>query len=720
MLSFFATTAKGMEPLLVAELEGLGAQQIEERRAGASFAGPLETAYRTCLWSRVSSRILLPLATFPARDAAELYDGVRAVVWGDHLAPGQTLAVDFATSQSALSHSHFGALKTKDAIVDQLRDQRGGRPSVKRERPDVRVNVYLHADQATVSIDLSGESLHRRGYRASGGAAPLKESLAAAVLLLGGWPELAAARRPLIDPMCGSGTLLIEAALIAAERAPGLERAYFGFQGWRGHDCELWRRLVAEAKEREITEARRLSPIRGYDADPRAVRAALANIERARLHGKVHVERGALTECAPPGGWEGGLVVTNPPYGERLGALSTPLEPAPAADGLGRLYQQLGDVLRRRFPGWTALVLTSDLELAKQIGLRAARRHILYNGALECRLLQYPLSSEPVRGQGPAWRRPTPGPGSEAFANRLRKNARHLAKWARREGVSCYRLYDADLPEYAVAVDRYERWVHVQEYECPPTVDAAQAAARLRDVVALVPEVLEVEPEDVFLKVRRRQRGTAQYGKLATRGRLLPIAEGGYRFLANLSDYVNTGLFLDQRLLRALLGRLAAGRRFLNLFAYTGTATVYSAGGGAVSTTSVDLSPTYLTWAQKNLDLNRIRGPRHRLVRADVRRWLAEERSRYGLVFVAPPTFSNSSRMSGSFDVQRDHIELLTSIAERLEPDGVIVFANSFRRFKMESELLTGLEVENISAKTLPPDFARHPRAHNVWRLRRT
>ena len=397
--SFFATTAKGMEELLAAELRDLDADAVEVGRAGVSFTGSLELAYRACLWSRVANRVLLPLASFPAPTPQALYDGVRTIRWSDHIGPQRTLAVYFATSHSAIAHSHYGALKTKDAIVDQLRDQTGARPSVAVVRPDVRVNVYLHEDRAVVSIDLSGESLHRRSYRLDGGKAPVKENLAAAVLLLADWPRLARAGVPLIDPMCGSGTLPIEAALIAADIAPGRGRAYFGFLGWRGHDAQLWMRLLRAAEEREIRDPRRLPPIRGYDANAAAVRTALTNVEHAGLRGRVHIEKRMLADCEPIAarveGDVRGLLVTNPPYGERLGNSET----------LAELYASLGDILRRKFTWWTGYILTGNVNLAKRIGLRAARRHVLYNGAIECRLLVFPISSTPVREEKrPHWR----------------------------------------------------------------------------------------------------------------------------------------------------------------------------------------------------------------------------------------------------------------------------------------------------------------------------
>jgi 23S rRNA (guanine2445-N2)-methyltransferase / 23S rRNA (guanine2069-N7)-methyltransferase len=402
-LALFATTAKGMEELLVAELRGFGASDVVVQRAGAAFRGTLEVAYRVCLHSRIANRVLLPLATFPAATPQALYDGVRTIRWGEHLDARRTLAVNCAVSHSTITHSHFAALKTKDAIVDQLRERTGQRPSVDVTHPDVRVNVYLHEDRATVSIDLSGESLHRRAYRQRGGAAPLKENLAAAVLMLAEWPRRAAAGEPFIDPMCGSGTLPIEAAMMAARIAPGLRRMAFGLVGWRGHDAALWARLRHEAEAEEIRDAKRLSPIHGYDADAAAVRAALANVEAAGVRGRVHIEKRRLAECVPIAarrGMEPGIVAVNPPYGGRLGDSAA----------LGELYAALGDTLRRKFPGWTGYVLTGNPSLGKRIGLRSTRRHVLYNGAIECRLLVFPISAKPVGGaEAPHWRRAVSG-----------------------------------------------------------------------------------------------------------------------------------------------------------------------------------------------------------------------------------------------------------------------------------------------------------------------
>jgi 23S rRNA (guanine2445-N2)-methyltransferase / 23S rRNA (guanine2069-N7)-methyltransferase len=696
---FFATCAKALEPLVADELRALSASDVVVERAGVGFEGNLEVAYRACLWSRVASRVLLPLASFAAPDEDALYAGVRAIRWREHLSPRGTIAVDFASNRSAITHSHFGALKTKDAIVDQLRDETGDRPSIDTRRPAVRINVYVHEDRATVSIDLAGESLHRRGWRAAGVEAPLKENLAAAILLLGDWPARAARQEPLYDPMCGSGTLAIEAALLAGDVAPGLMRDYFGLVGWRGHDRALWRRLGDEARARKQA-APPPPPLFAADHDPRALAAARGNADRAGV--KIDFQRGEFSAATPPID-RPGLIVMNPPYGERLGE-TTALKP---------LYEAIGSVLRRRFTGWHALVLTANPELAKEIGLRPARRHVLYNGALECRLLELPIAATAPKGP----ERARASVRAEAFANRLRKNVTHLRKWAKREDVHCYRVYDADLVEYAVAVDVYEDAAHVQEYAPPATIDPARAEERLHDAVALVPEVLGIAAEKVHLKQRRRQRAGAQYEKLAATGKKQIVREGGLRFLVNLSDYLDTGLFLDHRRLRAMIRDLARGKSFLNLFCYTASATVYAAAGGARASLSVDLSNTYLDWAGENFALAGLAQREHRLLRSDVLQFLDGTRERFDLVFCAPPTFSNSKGMEQDFDVQRDHVRLIQSCARLVNDGGVLLFSDHFRRFKMESSALEPLHVENITKKTLPIDFQRDPRFHNSWRI---
>jgi len=719
MLPLFATAPKGFESLLAEELRALGAAEVRETRAGVGFRGDLALAYRACLWSRLANRILLPLEQFPAATPDALYAGVRAIDWSAHLGSGNTLAVEFHSSRSAITHSHFGALKVKDAIVDQFREHSGGRPSVATEEPDVRVNVYVQDDQATLSLDLSGESLHRRGYRVATVTAPLKENLAAAILVRANWPAIAAEGGVLVDLMCGSGTLPIEAALMAADIAPGLNRTYYGFLHWRGHDAALWETLLAEARARRDAGLQKLPPIRGYDRDPSAVRAAHANAACAGLSAQVHIERRELADCRAESIEHAGLVVANPPYGERLGEESE----------LPALYKALGEALKRCCVGWQGAVFTGNPELGKVMGLRAHKLHTLWNGAIECKLLHFDIQeSRFVSARSPAERvlRHAPAeltPGAQMFANRLRKNLKTLGKWARDEGLCCYRLYDADMPEYALAIDLYdgtERWAHVQEYAAPRSIDPARARERLKEALSAIPGTLDLPVANIFLKVREKQKGKSQYERLDERGEFHEVREDGLKLLVNFTDYLDTGLFLDHRLTRRLLSERAKGKRFLNLFGYTGTATVHAAAGGARATTTVDMSRTYLDWAQRNLALNGFTGRHHELVQADVFAWLREERDRrYGLIFLDPPTFSTSKRMQGTLDIQRDHVHLITASAALLEPGGELLFSCNFRRFRLDTEALAAFDIEDLTAATIPRDFARNPRIHQCYRLRR-
>ncbi|MDK2847694.1 MAG: rRNA (guanine2069-N7)-methyltransferase / rRNA (guanine2445-N2)-methyltransferase [Desulfuromonadales bacterium] len=708
-IKLFATAPKGVEPLLADELRELGAVEVSETRAGASFQGSLETAYRVCLWSRLASRVLMPLAEFPVADPDALYAAVAELPWEEHVAPTGTLAVDARVRRSKIRHSRFAALRVKDAVVDRFRERFEQRPSVDLERPDIRLNLHIDRDIATLSLDLTGDSLHRRGYRAEGVLAPLKENLAAAILLRAGWPEVAARGGALVDPMCGSGTLLIEAALMAADGAPGLTRPYWGFTGWLQHRAGLWEELLKEARRRRDAGLQNLPVMIGYDQQRQAIRAALENADLAGLGQHLHFERRGLDHLQTiPGTVDHvGLLVTNPPYGERLGEV----------EELRALYRLLGEKLREHFTGWQASVFTGNPDLARHIGIRAHKLYKLYNGALECRLLNFDIAKERFFGAN-APQAPL-SDGAVMFANRLRKNLKQLRRWLKKEDVTCYRLYDADMPEYAVAVDIYEERVHVQEYQAPASVDRRQAERRLREVMRVLPEVLDVEPDAIALKVRRRQKGSSQYQKLDRTGERFEVREGNCWFLVNLTDYLDTGLFLDHRPTRFMLQAMAEGKSFLNLFAYTGTATVHAVKGGATSSVTVDMSRTYLDWAQANLRLNRLAGPQHRFVATDVLQYLEREQGHYDLIFLDPPTFSTSKSMETTLDIQRDHVRLIRLAANLLAPRGVLIFSNNFRKFRMDFEALPELEIEDITAATIPQDFVRNPKIHNCWRITR-
>ena len=709
----FASCPRGLEELLAEELRAIGISDARPTAGGTAFTYSLRNLYLGCLWSRVASRVMLNMAEVEANDADELLAGVRSLPWEQHLAPGATIAVDFIGTSDTLRNSQYSARLVKDGVVDRLRDISGDRPGVELRDPDLRIIARLYRGKCTVSLDFSGEALHRRGYRQGTGAAPLKENLAAAVLIRAGWPAIAAAGGSLYDPMCGSGTFLIEAAQMAAGIAPGLNRD-LAPREWPGHDRALWFRLVDEAQERRAA-ASALPPIAGADADPRVIDAAAANVTAAGLEDHIRlrvaplqaVEQPAISAACP------GLVICNPPYGERISA----------REGLHQLYADLGAVIRDRFPAWQAAILTAEGELPDYLGMRWARAYKFRNGAIDCRLLMFQPGAQPkFRPEQEDQRTPDAlSESAQMVANRLRKNRRKLKSWLATAGTDCYRVYDADIPEYAVAIDCYGDRIHIAEYAPPATVDAQQARVRLREVKNAVRQVFEVVPSNIVLKTRERQRGQQQYQRQGDTGQMQTVFEAPAKFWVNLEDYLDTGLFLDHRRVRRLLGELAAGKRFLNLFCYTASATVHAALGGATQSLSVDMSSTYLEWAERNFTLNEINLRQHRVLRADCVQWMkeqAERRERWDLIFLDPPSFSNSKRMHATLDIQRDHVALIEDAMRLLSDLGTLVFSTNRRGFRLDHAALSRYQVEDLTAASFDPDFERGRTQHRVFRLR--
>lgn len=715
---FFASCPRGLEELLAAELRGAGIDGPRVGVGGVGFAGPLGAAYRACLWSRIASRVLVSVGEVGARDADEMYAGAVELPWERHIGAGATIAIDFIGVSEQLRNSLFNARKVKDAVVDRLRAVNGLRPDVDVRAPDIRIVARLHRGRVALAIDLVGPQ-HRRGYRGGTGAAPLKETLAAALLLRAGWPALGAAGGALYDPMCGSGTLLIEGALIAAGAAPG-EWRDAGKQKWLGHDPLLWQRLVAEARAARERGLPGLVPIAGADADARVLAHAAENARAAGFEGRIELAHVALAAQRRPASLAGrqGLLICNPPYGERLGEV----------EQLRGLYADLGRLVREEFAGWRAAILTAEGPLEDALGLRFARRYRFRNGQIDCRLLLHdpaaerPRKPRPETTEEPAAEPVPAGPlsaGAEMVANRLRKNLRRLKGWIASAQPACYRIYDADIPEYAVAVDRYADWVHVAEYAPPAWVDEAVARVRLEEVRAALSAVLGVPFARIVLKTRARQRGAQQYQRLARDNHFMEVTEGPARLLVNLRDFLDTGLFLDHRPLRRLIAAEARGKRFLNLFCYTGAVTVAAGLGGARATTSVDMSATYLDWARRNLALNGLAEAQHELVRADCLRWLGAERRRWDLVFLDPPSFSNSKRMDETLDVQRDHVALVRAALRVLEPDGTLLFSTNRRGFRLDAAALADLAIEDLTEASIDPDFNRKPVPHRLFRIRK-
>lgn len=707
--NLFASCPKGLEDLLQVELQGFGAEQLKAVAAGVEFVGDLQVAYRACLWSRMASRVLLSLGDYPVNDENELYRAVSSVNWSSHVKENGSLAVSCNLNQSKLTNSHYAALKAKDAVVDQFNELFGVRPSVDREQPDIRINLHIHRDRMKLALDLSGDPLHKRGYRKSAVEAPMKENLAAAILNRCGWPN---ERHAMVDLMCGSGTLLVEAAMTALDMAPGLMRDYWGFSGWRGHDATLWQTLIDEAQQRKQQGMQAITDvyIRGYDESPKAIKAAKYNIQQAGLENFIQVQQRALQDCDDPETDDGGLVLVNPPYGERLGE----------AKELAYLYADLGDCWKHHFGGWNAALFTGNIELAKHVGLRARRDNTFFNGPIRCKLFQYDIRG--AKKIDAEQRQAMDAEARSIIANRLKKNYKHLSRWAAKNAVQCYRVYDADIPEYAAAIDVYGQWVLVQEYQAPASVDIRKVRQRLQNILDVIPEVLGVDEKHIVVKTRSQQKGLSQYEKLGNERNIYTVQEGGLTFYVNLHDYLDTGLFLDHRMTRQRIRDMADGKHFLNLFAYTGSVSVYAAAGGAASVTTVDMSNTYLDWAKRNFNLNDFKGDRYRFIKADCVQWLDKQspsQQVYDVIFLDPPTFSNSKSMEQSFDVQKDHGALIRAAMKLLADDGVLVFSNNFRRFRMDADVMEQFDVQDISAKTIPEDFKRNEKIHRCWEIRR-
>lgn len=710
MQTYFIACAKGIEPLLFDELKQLGIDDVKQTMAGCQISATLEQAYTVALWSRLASRVLLQLGSADVTTAADIQAVITQFDWQQVMSADNTLVIDFNGRSDEIRHSQFGAQVIKDGIVDYFTARGFSRPSVDKQDPDIRIAARLAKGQLVWSLDFSGDSLHRRGYRQQQGEAPLRENLAAAVLQRAGITERLTEVRDhgfnFFDPFCGSGTLVIEAALMATDCAPGLGRAQWGFLAWRGHQPALWHELLAQAEQRFKTgRAQFNGVIRGSDNNPRLIDAARSNAKRAMLKDIVSFDVADALDAEPPA--DQGLLVTNPPYGERLGEEVETL----------LLYRRFGRQLNAHFQGWKLGILAGDESLLKRLKLRSDKKYKFLNGALDVTLACYDLTKEqPVFSESKG----------DDIANRLKKNHQKLAKWAAKEGVEGWRLYDADLPDYNAAIDVYADYLVVQEYAPPKTIPEGVARDRLWHLLETVSDVLPFAEENILLKVRQRQSGSQQYQKRQQPADSVCLNVREYRalFEVNLTDYLDTGLFLDHRLVRKELFDKCDGLDVLNLFAYTCSASVQAALGGANRVVSVDMSKTYLQWGKRNFALNDLHGPQYQFIQADCFNWLRENRDSdpFDVIFLDPPTFSNSKRMEGTLDIQRDHVGLIKTAARLLTDDGVILFSNNRRKFEIDVAGLdkAGFSVNDQTEASIPEDFKRHKGIHHYFIISRS
>lgn len=762
-LELFASCLAGLEGELAEELKRLGVRRVRPLGGGVAFFCDVKRALAACLWSRLASRISLVVGRVDAASADALYDGVRALPWEEVIAPGASMAVQAHGMNAELRNTRFTALKVKDAVCDRLREVRGQRPDVDAASPDALVDVRVREGRATVSLDLVGASLYRRTYLTpdDGAEAPLECALAAGLLAVAGWRGEVRGDVALVDPACGDGAVVVEAAAVACDLAPGLARDAWGFFGWAGFDEDVWAEVLDEADERferglaallgeGVVASSSATPdlarvrLAGLSTSSPAIARARGRAKRMGLRQVVSIEHGGAPEASAlvertvaaanaaddTGADDTALCL----IASVLGAREQASEATAQADAAAFV------AAAQAAPEGSAFAVAGGQAVEDRFGIAPALRTELGRDRVAVEALVFDKRPDqaavvvvPDPAGGAEHRVEVLEQGSDQFAARLFKVAKEHRKWARREGVGCYRVYDADLPEYAVAIDLYtgagdaegNLYLHIAEYAPPSSVDPAKARRRFDDVLALAPVALGVRPDHVFAKTRRRDKGGAQYRDAGRRSYVTQVQEDGFLLEVDLSGYLDTGLFLDHRLTRALVGKKAAGKRFLNLFAYTGAATVHAAGGGALETTTVDLSQTYLDWARRNMAANGFEGPAHAFERADVLSWITECRRsprRFDLIFVDPPTFSNSKAMgSRTWDVQRDHVELLIGVSRLLTEGGEAVFSCNLRTFKPDLDALAkyGVTLEDITAQTIPHDFERNPKIHHCYLVKR-
>jgi 23S rRNA (guanine2445-N2)-methyltransferase / 23S rRNA (guanine2069-N7)-methyltransferase len=746
-----ATAAAGTEAVVKRELAALGYAARTVTPGRLLFQGEALAICRANLWLRSGERVLIHMGSFPAADFGALFDGTAALAWERWLPQNAEFPVQGRSHRSQLSSVPACQRIVKRAIVKRLQEAYHVE-HLPETGPLCPIEVSLRDDVAMLTLDTTGVGLHKRGYRRLVGEAQLRETLAATLVQLSFWRP----GRVLADPFCGTGTIPIEAALIGRNIAPGLSRDFVA-ESWPTLEARHWQLAREEARGsiRPALSERLL----GYDIDPEALSLARYHAEQAGVAEDIHWQERPFSELRAKA--EYGCIITNPPYGERMGADAE----------IEQLYQTFPLVLRR-LPTWSHYILSARPDLEELVGQRADRRRKLYNGALECTYYQFHGPRPPSGNAAPgtkldktidpailiasprdqfeqfgADQRPSREPATgypsviasaraqpvgpafggllagsdrqaEEFANRLRNRARHFRRWPTKRGITCYRLYERDVPDVPLVVDRYEDALHVAEFARPHDRSPAQHADWLDLMTRTAADVLDVPRDRVFLKHRDRQRGASQYQRVDERLAQLVVQEGGLKFLVNLSDYVDTGLFLDHRITRQMVREAAGGKRFLNLFGYTASFTVYAADGGAATTTTVDKSATYIDWARRNLELNGFVGQEHRLVRSDIRAFVANlsRDNQWELAVVDPPTFSNTKGLDDDWDIQRDHADLLRRLAMHIVPGGAVYFSTNFRRFKLDEPALGDFAIRDITRQTIPEDF-RNQRIHQSWKL---
>lgn len=688
----YASCPKHLELLLKDELIELGAENVAEKLSGVVFYATASVLMRCLLWSRLANRVLVLINQIKVANSDELYDAIYQTNWQAQLnTSAQTLAINFKGTNKELRNSQYASQVVKDAICDRLRENGQNRPDVVKSNADLSVSVVLKNNQILVYQDISGRSLHLRGYRKTLTKAPLKENLAAAVLIRANWPELSKHNYNLIDPMCGSGTFLTEGYLMACDIAPGLTNPHYCVETWRNFDQDKWNELLFEAKNRMFVGIENFKgQIIGADHHKDSVKITEEHAYQLNAEDKIQCQYKTFENFNIPS--KNNLIVCNPPYGVRL------------QKNTEATWKLLGQWMAKKAQNSHAAIMTYAKNQGFLLGFRAKKSWKLLNGDLAITLIAFAIGEE-TQLKSPEGQKHALPETAQMVANRIKKNLSKLKKWIKKENIKAYRVYDADIPEYAVAVDVYNDEINIQEYKAPSSIPEKKTQKRLADAILGAQVALDVKNNKTHIKTRQKQHN--QYQKNKSECEDIVVHENNRKYLVNLEKYLDTGLFLDHRWIRNHIQESSQGQSFLNLFCYTGSVTVAAALGGAKESISVDTSKSYLAWTKENFRLNRLDIYKHKTVRSDVLDYLSHCKQKFDIIFVDPPTYSNSHSRESDWDVQRDHKQLLLACIRVLNSKGTILFSNNYRKFALNPELSDYFNIIDLTHQSISPDFSK-------------
>jgi len=744
-LNLTAACAFGLEALVKRELIALGYQPKVSQPGRINFQGDWSAVCRANIWLRTADRVLLQVQQFDSPDFDALFDTIKDFDWSEFIPADAAFPVVGKSRLSELTSVPAIQRTVKKALVESLQRHHGV-IELHETGATYKVEVALLNDVATLTLDTTGPSLHKRSYRRLVAEAPIKETLAAALVDLSVWrPE-----RPLVDPFCGSGTIAIEAAMAGCNIAPGIARDFSASQ-WATIDKKLWDDAIEQAHSLKRSDVE--MQIVATDRDNEVLNKARYHADQAGVAEHIHFQQKPFIELRSSRKY--GCIVTNPPtnmpkfegliqkqatrrrklfngrlectYYQFLGP--RPPRPSDRTDSACSATNTL-ETSGSEVPesGWvpieSAQANQEDAKSVKPIADIVAEPIVSPNAPADPSAPAKTNKTVATGGNEPAalFGGLTDKDYEQAglFKNRLTKLARHLRRWPTKRNITCFRLYERDIPEIPLVVDRYEDYLHITEYERPHDRDIARHAQWLDLMCETAAATLDVPTKNVFLKRRKKGIENRQYEKVSRAGKIATVNEGGLKFLINLTDYVDTGLFLDHRKTRQMVQKEAEDKDFLNLFAYTGSFSVYAAKAHASSTTTVDLSKNYLDWAQRNMEANGLTDSKHNFITSDILEFLAAAADNpmrmYDLAVVDPPTFSNSKKTAEDWEIQSRHVELLNLVHQIMRTGGVVYFSTNFRRFKFDEAALTNFEIREISKQTVPEDF-RNKRIHRCWRL---